>query len=457
MFNVDTAQQRVMEAAFYRQLRERCRPHNNPQRALPMTVGIETEYLIVDAQGQLIPETVRNRILETLSHSSPELGVSTLETHTDPAPLVDPVQGMLQEMRQVEQETITAASAEGCRLVRVGAYPGSFGDLAITQQPDRYQLLMDISHTLHGVYEAGAHPVQIGEIVLPMERCNIMSGCQSIHMNIQLPAGDVAVQLLNKAIEITPYLVALGAHSPIVDCRVAGYKEFRVPIWEPLFTFPNIDAQYGVNTRRTGFPDQYYRDWDDYWRDVGDKLYFSHDTERAFEINMKQFWRAVRLKPCPGKEHDCLLELRALSTQPTLEEDAAFYLLLGGLLHDSSWHSRPLLPIDMVKKNLELASRYGLDTRLYVLDSRGIGQKSAAAIAHDLLDEAVSIWKRTSSEAADLLGLLYNRVTTDTQTPARMGLHLFEQEMQAGHSAAEAAQQVFLSYVIPAQQQAAND
>jgi gamma-glutamyl:cysteine ligase YbdK (ATP-grasp superfamily) len=457
MFNVDTAQQRVMEAAFYRQLRERCRPRTNSQHSLPMIVGIETEYLIVDAQGRLIPETVRNRILEKLPHSSPELGVSTLETHTDPVPLVDPAHGMLQEMHAIEQETIAAASGEDCRLVRIGTYPGAFDDLAITQQPDRYQLLMDISHTLHGVYETGAHPVQIGEVVLPMERCNIMSGCQSIHMNIQLPAGDLAVRLLNKAIEVTPYLVALGAHSPIADCRFAGYQEFRVPIWEPLFTFPNIDAKYGVNTRRTGFPDQYYRDWDDYWRDVGEKLYFSHDTERAFDVNMKQFWRAVRLKPCPGKEHDCLLELRALSTQPTLEEDAAFYLLFGGLLHDSEWHSRPLLPIDMVKKNLELASRHGLDTRLYVLDSRGISQKSADVIARDLLDEAIAIWKRTSSEAADTVGLLYHRVTPDARTTARMSLQMFEQEMQAGRSAAEAAQKVFLSYVIPAQQQAAND
>jgi gamma-glutamyl:cysteine ligase YbdK (ATP-grasp superfamily) len=299
--------------------------------------------------------------------------------------------------------------------------------------------------------------VQFGEITLPMERCNIMSGCQSIHINIQLPAGELAVRLLNKAIEVTPYLVALGAHSPLVDCRSAGYQEFRVPIWEPLFTFPNIDAQYGVNTRRTGFPDQYYRDWDDYWLDVSNKLYFSHDVERAFEINMKQFWRTVRLKPCPGKEHDCLLELRALSTQPTLQEDAAFYLLLGGLLHDSSWNSRPLLPIDMVKKNLELASRHGLDTKLYVLDSRGINQKSAAAIARDLLDEAVPIWKRTSSEAADIVGLLYDRVSPRTQTPASTSLHMFEHETQAGRSAAEAAQQVFLSYVIPAQQRAAND
>jgi gamma-glutamyl:cysteine ligase YbdK (ATP-grasp superfamily) len=363
---------------------------------------------------------------------------------------------MLQEMRKIEHETIAAARDEDSRLVRIGAYPGSFHDLAVTQQPYRYQYLMDISHYLHDI-RYGRHdqatPISVGDITLPIKRCDVMSGCQSVHINIQMPAGELAVRLLNKAIEMTPYLVALGAHSPLMNCQHSGYMEYRMPLWEPLFTFPNIDTKYGVNTRRTGLPDYYYRSWDDYWRDVGRKLYLTHETERALETNMKVFWRTVRLKPCPGREHDCLLELRALSTQPTLEEDAAFYLLFSGLIHEPAWYERPLLPLEYVKVNFDLVSIYGLDTELYVQEGSTIARRPARAILKALLDEALALWRSHSPESADLVALLYKRLRPETGSPAHQSVRLFDEAMQQGHTPAAAAQQVLLAYVIGSEQQ----
>jgi gamma-glutamyl:cysteine ligase YbdK (ATP-grasp superfamily) len=452
MYYVDKAQQQRMEEAFAQQLRERCTPDpRSGERPLPLMVGVETEYLLVDAHNNLISEAQRNRVLEALDHSSPELGVSTLETHTDPVPLLDDdgACSLLREMQRVEDETAATARNHGCALVRMGAYPGAFEKLAVTQQPNRYQRLLDIAHTLHGVDDNTAPIVQIGEIQLPYQRCDVMSGCQSIHINMQVPAGEQAIALLNRSIEMVPYLLALTANSPLLNCRPSGYKEVRVPLWEPLFTFPHIDAYYGVNTRRTGFPDYYYRSWDDYWRDVGRKLYMTHDPDEALDSNVKQFWRTVRLKPCPGHKTDCLLEVRAFSTQPTLAEDAALYLLLVALLKHSQRNPRPLLPIAYTKVNFDQASRHGLDALLYVSDGAGnLFQRPAAAIAAEFITQAIELWRDISPEAADLVALLHPRTAPECKTPAAASLRLFEDTIQDGRTPAEAAHRVLATRVL---------
>lgn len=444
MYSVDKAHQQTMRAAFYQQLHERCRPDDNPERRPPMVIGLETEYLIVDATGMLVREAVRNDILASLAHSSPELGVSTLETHTNPITLADAGQHVLDELQRVEHETLAATRQVGCRLVRIGAYPGPFSHLTVTQQPRRYQLLMDVCHAMHG----DVPPIQVGELTLPHHRCYVMSGCQSIHLNMQLPAGQLAIQLLNKMIELVPPLIALGAHAPIMNCQPSGLLEYRTALWEPLFSFPNIDAAFDVDTCRTGLPPAYYTDWDDYWHDVGDKLFLGQESERAFESNVKNFWRTVRLKPCPGHVHDCLLELRALSTQPTLGEDAAFYMLIAGLLHDREWVARPLLPIELVQSNLTAASKDALRSHLYVITQAGvITQEPATEVARRLLDEATTIW-RGASPATDLVNLLRPRLEPHGGSPARASLRQFEQAVQAGYTREEAAQDVLMTYVV---------
>ncbi|NJO06307.1 MAG: hypothetical protein HC876_12715 [Chloroflexaceae bacterium] len=365
---VDKAHQRQMTEAFFEQLHERCRP--NGHTALPMVVGLESEYMLIDEQGQLIDEVLRNQILAELPDGSAELGACSIETHTEPIVIAGGDYNLLHEARRVEQQANRVAAQHGTRLVRIGTYPGSFADLRVTQEPPRYQNLLDISHRMLAI-DGVLSPVQVGAVTLPTLRCETMCGCQSIHLNVQIPAGGMAIQMLNKAIELVPYLVALGAHSALLNALPTGMDETRSAIWEPLFTFPEFDARYGFNNNRVGFPAQYYTDWDDYWQDVGSKFFIEQHTEKAFESNMKTFWRTVRLKPCPGRVNDCLLELRAFSPQPTTEEDVALFLVCTGLLHDLAWLEQPLLPMHLVEENQWRASTYGLDTALYARDDNG--------------------------------------------------------------------------------------
>lgn len=450
-FVFDHIAQQQMRVAFHHQLQERCRPNGAEAKPLPMKVGVETEYLIIDQQGRLIPETVRNRILAALPEASPELGVSTIETHTNPSRLWDGPAELLHELHETEDRTRAALSEEHCRLVRIGAYPGSFDDLAVTQQPERYRRLMDVSHELHGITD-DAPPlprVTLGTITLPRKKCEIMAGCQSVHLNIMVPAGELAIQMLNKAIELVPHLVALGAHSALMDCKWSGFYDFRVPIWEPLFTYRRIDSTYGVSTRRVGIPDTYHLNWQEYWFDVSNKLFFTYDESKALDTNLKHYWRSARIKPCPGHEDYCLVELRPLSTQPTIEEDAAFYLLIVGLLHDTVWRESPLLPIEYVKVNLDQASRVGLQANLYTLNSSGEAiQRPASVLVTELLNRAIAFWQERSPEAVELLELLLQRVQSTGEAPAQSSIRQFANALADGQSPADAAQQVLMTYAL---------
>lgn len=273
-----------MRAAFYHQLQTLCQPvAASPQPDVALSVGLETEYLLIDAQGQLITEQQRNALLEHLPDASAELGCSMLETHTRPVPIVDSHGGLLTEAQQVERHARSVATAQGYRLVRLGTYPGCLDDICISRYPDRYRLLLETCMFLRHP----DRPVQAGNITLPDDPAIVMGASLATHLNIQLPAGPTAITWLNRSIELMPYLVALAVNSPLLECRDSGYHEIRTPLWKAIFDFAYAEATLGVPATRVGIRPAYYRDWQDYWSDVGDKLFLLGQPEQALAINMK--------------------------------------------------------------------------------------------------------------------------------------------------------------------------
>lgn len=447
---VDQLHQQQMRAAFFVQLQQRWQPAPNRTMPYPMIVGLETEYLIVDAAGNLISEATRNQILQALHHSSAELGAGSIETHTDPVPIAGTPHSLRHEAARIEREAVRVAAQFGARLVRIGTYPGAFADLRVTQEPPRYQNLMDVSHDMHRI--DGVLPrVQIGHVTLPELRCETMCGCQSTHLNIQVPNLPRTIHMLNKAFELVPYLVALTAHSALLDAAPTGYKEVRSMIWEPLFTFPHFDASHGVDTRRVGFPHAYYADWDAYWQDVAGKFFNETDLDSAFASNMKNFWRIARIKPCPGDPHHSLLEIRAFSPQPTRDEDIALSLLLTGLLHDPAWLDRPLLPLELVQQNLHAASVDGLHATLAWQTASGTPTaRPAPELAAWLLQQGEAFWCERGVEEVALLKLLHHRLHSEQASPGRASQHLYDQQVAAGNSRTAAAHHVLQTYVVRA-------
>ncbi len=445
---VDQAHQQQMRRGFFEQLQQRWQPASDPHTPYPMIVGLETEYLLIDAAGNLLDEATRNQILQILPHSTAELGASSIETHTEPVPIAGSPHSLRHEAERVERETVHVAQQFGAQLVRIGTYPGAFADLHVTQEPARYQNLLDVSHAMHRI-EGVLPPVQIGSVTLPELRCETMCGCQSTHLNIQVPNLPRTIHMLNKAFELVPYLIALTAHSALLDATPTGYKEVRSMIWEPLFTFPHFDASHGVDTQRVGFPRTYYPDWDSYWQDVAGKFFNETDPAKAFASNMKNFWRMVRLKPCPNAPTYSLLEIRAFSPQPTLAEDMALAVLLTGLLHDPIWLERPLLPIELATKNLHAASMDGLYATLAWQTASGTPEyRPASELAAWLLHQGEAYWCERAPSEASLLDLLRHRLHSEPASPGRKSQHLYDQQLAAGNTRQAAAQHVLQAYVV---------
>lgn len=442
MHTISLETQGAMSDAFRYQLLKRMECSDDSELQSPLMVGVETEYLVVDQHGNLAEGTVRDQIVRELPGSSVELGASVLETHTAPVPICGTQRNLLQEALQTEAKAVQVAQRFGYCLVRLGSYPGSFRNIATSRSPDRYQRQIDL---LHSLYPEGSRR-KAGFLTLPLQPCGIMGGCQSTQLNIQVPTGQVAIDLLNKTFELTPYLIAISTNSSIMDGSFTGFQEFRIPLWKALYSFPHIDLSFGISTDRVGLPRRYYESWSDYWDDVGEKLFMTDQPEEAFDANVKMFWRIARLKPCPELTTDCLLEARAFSVQPSVVEDVALHYLLCALLEDAASRPSPLLPIHMVEYNLQQASKYGLDARLYARAGGGsIIKMPARLVISGLLDQAISTQREKSREAVELISALRGRLSPFIGTPAVRNLQLYHRQLRSGLTVEEATRCVLLA------------
>ena len=66
-----------------------------------------------------------------------------------------------------------------------------------------------------------------------------------------------------------------------------------------------------------------------------------------------------------------IVELRLLSTQPSIEEEVVLLLLYLGLLHSHEESRAPLMPIGMVRENRLSAMLYGTERSMWFINEAG--------------------------------------------------------------------------------------
>jgi len=209
----------------------------------PFTVGVEEEFLVVDASGALRPDgpallpEARARLGDDVH---PELHRSQLEINTPVASGLAEVRRSVTELRR----TLAAVVAErGCRLAASGTHPFS----AWTEDPE-----------VHPEYEVVEREYQ------QLAREQIICG---VHVHVGIDDPDAAVAVLNR---VTPWLspiVALAANSPFWGGRDTGYASYRTELWRrwPMAGTPGPFADRGeyealVDTLfRTGSIDDHAR------------------------------------------------------------------------------------------------------------------------------------------------------------------------------------------------------
>lgn len=176
---------------------------------LHFTVGVEEEYLVVDAQtlelrsqAASILDSVPRRIEEQVA---PELLAAMVEVETTVCDSLAEVRG---ELARLRRQVISAAEGEGHRLLASGTHPFSRADGRVTPKERYLKLAYDYQH---------------------LAREQLICGC---HVHVCVDDRDVAVKVMDRTRPWLAVLLALTANSPFWHGVDTGYASYRTEVFD---------------------------------------------------------------------------------------------------------------------------------------------------------------------------------------------------------------------------------
>lgn len=401
--------QQEMKEAFRIQLNNRMMDKMKINYPIDKKIGLENEYFIVDKNMNPGPQAIRDLIVQKNQLFKNELGASQIELNTIPISIENGHEDILNFIK--EQECIVARQLEQyqCYLLRMGFYPGKLNGIQITNNAEIYKSMLD----KYKRYRKSYFECNVGKINLGNRMPELISGCQSSQLNLQVNYND-AIKLLNITYELSPLFVAISANSPIINSEYSDYLDIRNILWENGYELRTYNEFVHNVSFRTYFPCDYYRNLNEFWDDVNGQLHMKRDIDHAFVNNQKMFWRLARLKLVENK---CLLETRFMSIQPTCEEDIALHLALYALLVLRLQKNEKLLPITFVKENFRRTSRYGMNTPIYVYekDTDKIIERDIKNVLDICLYEITKYWDKKSVATGNFIAdIFYEKMSQGT-------------------------------------------
>ncbi|TMD11019.1 MAG: carboxylate-amine ligase [Chloroflexi bacterium] len=285
-----------------------------------LTIGVEEEYQIIDASGEL-----HSHIDTLLAAAAPKLGEkvkremmqSVVEVGTTICENVDEARAQLGEMRQTLAELL---QPEGLRLACAGTHPTSRWDAQQITDHDRYKMLEE----------------ELQDVV----RALVIFG---LHVHVAIPNNDLRIEVLNEARYFLPHLLALSTSSPFWMGRNTGLKSYRSVIWS---NFP-----------RTGIPPE-LSSFDEY------ENYVELLVKTGSIDNGKKIWWDLRAHPTFPT-----LEFRVCDMPTRLDETICLAALMQAIcakllqLRSGNLGFRKYMPA-LIAENKWRAIRYGLDGKL---------------------------------------------------------------------------------------------
>lgn len=298
-------------------------------KGIPLTLGVEEEYQIVDAEtraldsyvSKILPDgrvRLQDQVKEEFMESQIEVGSRVCQT-------VQEVWGELQRLRGA---LIEIAESQGKHIVAASTHPFSrWVDQSITPRL-RYKALE--------------------ENMQDIARRLLIFG---MHVHVGIGDMELTIDIFNQARYFLPHLLALSTSSPFWDGRRTGLKSYRSVVFE--------------NLPRTGIPDS-FASYADYDRFMG-------TLERVGVIDDRtKVWWDVR--PHPKYK---TLEFRVCDICTSLEDAVCLVALIQSLvaflvdlrLGNRSWR---IYHRDLIRENKWLAVRHGIHGELIDL---GLGKR----------------------------------------------------------------------------------
>jgi carboxylate-amine ligase len=297
----------------------------------PLTIGVEEELLLVDADCGLVADG--QGLLERIDPGhrgsvSTEIFATQIELKTGVC--LDAEQAV-RELAEVRR----AVDATGARLMGSGTYPAEAGEPELIEKA-RYET---VKEDLAGI--------------LATPPC-------ALHVHVGMPDPETAVAVANAMRHHLPLLAALTANSPFRDGADTGLASARAAAVRsyPRFELPRA-----------------FRDYDDFRR-VADQLIVA-----AGVSDYTYIWWDVRPHPNLGT-----VEVRGMDVQPRPEQNAAIAALIQALAaKEIDRPGAPGLTREAIEESYFQAERYGLEARLMVDESTAA---PAAEVARATLAEA---------------------------------------------------------------------
>lgn len=309
----------------------------------PLTIGVEEELLLVDADCGLVAEG--ERVLEGIGSEhrkavSTEIFATQIELKTGVCLDAEQAARELAEVRR-------AIAATGARLMGSGVYPAEAGEPELVEKA-RYETVKKDLASLLATPPCG------------------------LHVHVGMPDPETAVAVANAMRHHLPVLAALTANSPFRDGADTGLASARAAAVRsyPRFELPRA-----------------FRDYEDFLR-VADQLIAAAGVEDYTYI-----WWDVRPHPNLGT-----VEVRGMDVQARPEQNAAVAALIQALAaKEIDRPGAPGLTREAIEESYFQAERYGLEARLMVDESTAA---PAREVARGTLEEARPYAADLGGEAA---------------------------------------------------------
>ncbi|MBG0561839.1 carboxylate-amine ligase [Actinoplanes aureus] len=174
-----------------------------------LTLGVEEEYLLVDATEPRAVEAVEevfDQLPDELRGSvQHEYYKSQIEVASPPQLELD---GLHAAMRRLRSELAAATERAGARLVAVGTGPAAGPNARLVDNP-RYHRMRE----------------HFGDLSPGQGMCGT-------HVHVSIPDPETGVQVLNHLRPWLPVLQAATANSPLFAGHETGYASWRSMMWE---------------------------------------------------------------------------------------------------------------------------------------------------------------------------------------------------------------------------------
>ena len=358
------------------------------------TIGIEEEYLLVDARTRdLIHEAPPAMLAECEvlleGQVTPEFLQCQIEVGTRVCATVAEARSDLARLRG----TVAAvARSHGLRLIAASTHPFATWGKQKRTEKERYQT---IEHDLQ-------------EVVRRLMICGM-------HVHTGIDDDDLRIDLMNQVSYVLPHLLALATSSPFWQGHETGLKSYRISVWDEM--------------PRTGLPEHFESHGE--FRRFLDVL-----THTGIVEDGTKLWWDVR----PSVRFPTL-EMRISDICTRLEDTvcvAALYVSWLRMLYrlrsrNQRWRHYPRM---FIAENRWRAQRYGIDQGL-VDFGRG-----AVVDYPDLLDEMIGL----CAEDAEALGctaeIEHARRIVERGTSAHWQLRTYHDAVAGGADEREALEAV---------------